>query len=86
MGDIIKNLYEAKTELSALVERAAKGEEIFIAKNGKILAKLVPVPKTKGKRKPGCWKGKVWISDDFNAPLPDELMKAFNEDPIEPSS
>jgi prevent-host-death family protein len=86
MGDIIKNLYEAKTELSALVERAAKGEEIIIAKNGKPLARLVPLAKTKGKRKPGGWEGKVWISDDFNAPLPDELLKAFYENPIEPSS
>ncbi len=82
MGDIIRNLYEAKTHLSELVERAAKGEEIVIAKNGVPMAKLVPLEK-KPKRVPGCWEGKVWIADDFDAPLPDDIMKTLDE-PIEP--
>jgi prevent-host-death family protein len=86
MGEVVKNLYEAKTELSSLVERAALGEEIIIAKNGKPMAKLVPIPKRKGKRKLGCWKGKIWISPDFDDPLPEELLKAFYEGPIEPSA
>jgi prevent-host-death family protein len=85
MGDIIRNLYEAKTHLSELVDRAAKGEEIVIAKNGVPMAKLVPLEK-KPKRVPGGWEGKVWIADDFDEPLPDDLLRAFNEDPIEPSS
>jgi len=85
VGDIVKNLYEAKTELSSLVERAAKGEEIIIAKNGKPMARLVALTK-KPDRKPGCWKGKVWIADDFNDPLPEELLKLFYEGPIEPPS
>jgi prevent-host-death family protein len=85
MGNIVKNLYEAKTELSSLVELAAKGEEIIIAKNGKPMARLVPLAK-KSDRKPGCWKGKVWIADDFNDPLPEELLKLFYEGPIEPAS
>ena len=72
MGDIIRNLYEAKTHLSELVERAAKGEEIVIAKNGVPMAKLVPLEK-KPKRVPGGWEGKVWIAEDFDAPLPDDL-------------
>ena len=84
MGDVIKNLYEAKTELSSLVERAAKGEEIIIAKNGVPMAKLVPLPKANAKRQLGCWKGKVWMSDDFDDPLPEELLRAFYEGPIEP--
>jgi prevent-host-death family protein len=67
MGDIIRNLYEAKTHLSELVERAAKGEEIVIAKNGVPMAKLVPLEK-KPKRVPGCWEGKVWIADDLMHP------------------
>lgn len=85
MGDIIKNLYEAKTELSSLVERAAKGEEIVIAKNGKPMARLVPLKK-KPKRKPGGWEGKVWMSDDFCKPLPDDVIRLFEEGPIEPAS
>jgi prevent-host-death family protein len=85
MGDIIRNLYEAKTHLSELVERAAKGEEIVIAKNGVPMAKLVPLEK-KPKRVPGGWEGKVWIAEDFDAPLPDDLLRAFNEGPIEPTS
>jgi prevent-host-death family protein len=84
MGDIVKNLYEAKTELSSLVERAAKGEEIIIAKNGKPMARLVALAR-KPKRKPGGWEGKVWMSDDFSDPLPDEIVKLFEEGPIEPA-
>jgi prevent-host-death family protein len=83
MGDIIKNLYEAKTELSSLVERAAKGEEIIIAKNGEPMARLVPYESTKGRRVPGCGKGKIWISDDFDSPLPDDILATL-EEPIEP--
>jgi len=83
MGDIIKNLYEAKTELSSLVERAAKGEEIIIAKNGEPMARLVRYESTKGRRVPGCGKGKIWISDDFDAPLPDDILATL-EEPIEP--
>jgi prevent-host-death family protein len=77
MPDHIYNLYEAKTRLSRLIDRAAKGEEIMIAKNGVPLAKLVPLPKPKTKRKPGGWEGKIHISDDFDAPLPDDIQSAF---------
>ncbi len=82
MGDIIRNLYDAKTHLSELVDRAAKGEEIVIAKNGGPMANLGPLAK-KSTRVPGGWEGKVWIADDFDAPLPDDIMKTF-EEPIEP--
>jgi len=61
MPDYIYNLYEAKTRLSNLIDRAAKGEEILIAKSGVPLAKLVPLPKSKAKRKPGGWEGKIRI-------------------------
>ena len=84
MPDHVYNLYEAKTHLSHLVDRAAKGEEIVIAKAGVPLAKLVPVPKPKEKRKPGGWEGKVRIADNFDDPLPDNLQALFegqvNED------
>jgi prevent-host-death family protein len=85
VGDVIKNLYEAKTELSSLVERAAKGEEIVIAKNGEPMAKLVRYESTKGRRVPGCGKGKIWIADDFDTPLPDDILAAL-EEPLEPSA
>lgn len=71
------NLYEAKNQLSALVDRAAKGEEIVIAKHGKPLAKLVPVATVKRERKPAGALGKVWMADDFDAPLPPEALKLF---------
>ena len=77
MPDYIYNLYEAKTHLSQLIDRVAKGEEILIAKSGIPLAKLVPLPKSKAKRKPGGWEGKIHISDDFDAPLPDNIQSAF---------
>jgi prevent-host-death family protein len=69
------NLYDAKTQLSSLVDKAAAGEEIIIAKNGKPMAKLVPF-KASIKRRPGRLKGKVWMSKDFDAPMPD-VVEAF---------
>ena len=69
------NLYEAKTKLSELVDCAAGGEEIIIAKAGKPKARLVPI--LRARRKPGIWKGKLWISDDFDAPLPPDILDAF---------
>lgn len=71
------NIYEAKSQLSALVERAAAGEEIVIAKAGRPRARLVALPAKRPKRVPGRWKGKVWISDDFDDPLPDDVQAAF---------
>ena len=71
------NIYEAKTNLSELVERASKGEEIVIAKAGKPKARLVPFESKAMKRKPGGWEGLIWIADDFDAPLPDEILAAF---------
>ncbi len=73
----IFNIYEAKTHLSALVDRAAAGEEIVIAKAGEPRAKLVPLP-AKGKpRKPAGALGLISIAEDFDAPLPDDLQQAF---------
>ena len=84
MGTIVKNLYQAKTELSALVDRCGKGEEFIIAKNGVPMARLVPLSRHKGRRKPGGWEGKIWIAQDFDAPLPRALLKEFGEGPVEP--
>ncbi len=70
------NLYEAKTLLSSLVDKAAAGEEIIIAKNGKPMAKLVPV-RERVKRKPGRLKGKIWLSKDFDAPMTEQELAAW---------
>ena len=73
------NLYEAKTQLSSLVERAAKGEEIVIAKAGKAMAKLVSVPlEPQLPRKFGQnLLGITYIADDFDAPLSEEILQDF---------
>lgn len=73
------NLYDAKTQLSALVEEAAAGAEIIIAKSGKPMAKLVAF-RPAARRTAGRAKGLVWISADFDAPLPADLQAAFNGD------
>jgi prevent-host-death family protein len=66
------NIHEAKTHLSRLIERVEAGEEIVIGKAGKPVAKLIPYEEPKHpKRKPGAWKGKVWISPDFDKPDPE---------------
>ncbi len=72
----VLNLYDAKTRLSSLVEEAAAGAEIIIAKAGKPRAKLVALRQA-GQRTPGSAKGKIWIGADFDAPLPDALLDAF---------
>lgn len=70
------NIHEAKTHLSRLVERAAAGEEIVVAKAGRPMAKLVRYEKPKVAREMGGWEGRVWIADDFDE-LPDEIAAAF---------
>ncbi len=73
----VLNLYEAKTQLSALVDEASAGSEIVIAKGGKPMARLGPLRQT-ARRRPGLAKGKIWMSADFDAPLPEALLAAFN--------
>jgi prevent-host-death family protein len=72
------NIHEAKTHLSRLLQKVAAGEEVTIARAGVPVARLVAVePKTKNVRPLGFARGQVWIADDFDAPLPDDLLKAF---------
>jgi prevent-host-death family protein len=71
------NIHQAKTHLSRLLARVAAGEEIVIAKAGKPIARLVPAAAPKRARTLGRDKGKVLISDDFDAPLPDAILDAF---------
>jgi prevent-host-death family protein len=79
MGSTQVNLYEAKTQLSSLVERAAKGEEIVIAKAGKPMARLVaPSPDSHPPRKPGKnLMGITYIADGFDEPLPEDALQDF---------
>lgn len=71
------NIHEAKTHLSRLVEDAARGDEIVIAKAGKPVARLVAVDSARMPRRPGALKGKIHISEDFDAPLPDDILDLF---------
>jgi prevent-host-death family protein len=71
------NLYEAKTHLSQLVDRAAQGEEIVIAKAGKPKAKLVPFRVTAARRVPANLLGITFIAEDFDEPLPSDIQSSF---------
>ena len=70
------NVYEAKTHLSQLLDLAASGEEVIIARAGRPMAKLIPYQVKQQSRKPGSWKGKVKISKDFDE-LPENLSRIF---------
>ncbi len=76
----VVNLYEAKTHLSQLVDRAARGEEIVIAKAGKPKAKLVPIREADTAREPADLLGITFIADDFDEPLPTEVQSTFETD------
>lgn len=76
------NIHQAKTNLSKLIEKTLNGEDIVIAKAGKPVAKLVAYKEKLKPRKPGLWKGKIWMSDDFNDEDP-EINKLFYEGDIE---
>jgi prevent-host-death family protein len=71
------NTHEAKTQLSRLLRRVAAGEEITIANRGVPVARLVPVPAEKPIRKLGIYGDNIKIADDFDAPLPDEILDLF---------
>ncbi len=71
------NMHEAKTHLSRLAERAANGEVIVIARNGRPLAQIGPLQAERKRIKFGTMKGEIWVSDDFDDPLPPELQRYF---------
>lgn len=78
------DLSEAKAQLAQLVERVAAGEEIVIVEAGQPRAKLVPLPAPLQPRIPGLWEGRLWIADDFDAPLPDNVLADFEGNDREP--
>ncbi len=72
------NVHEAKTHLSRLLERVERGEEIVIARSGVPVAKLVSVnPSSTTRRVLGKYKGQIWMSDDFDEPLPWQVFPGF---------
>jgi prevent-host-death family protein len=83
------NIYEAKTQLSKLLEQVENGDEIVIARNGRPVARLVPVQRRTEPRVPGALAGKIWIADDFDDPggewgeSIDEMYRGWGIDPDE---
>jgi prevent-host-death family protein len=71
------NVHEAKTHLSRLLERVSEGEEVVISKAGRPVARLVPAGEKPERRKSGSASGRVIIGEDFDAPLPEEVLEAF---------
>jgi prevent-host-death family protein len=71
------NIHAAKTQLSRLVDEAAAGEEIIIARAGKPVARLVGLATGRPKRKLGILAGQLRIPADFDAPLPPEVLDSF---------
>jgi len=79
------SIQQAETQLSKLVEEAAQGEVIIIAKAGIPIAKLVPVGKIETKlREPGGMKGQIWMADDFDEPMSEEELALWYDAPIFP--
>jgi len=76
MGRVL-NVHEAKTHLSRLLDRAAAGEEIVLAKAGKPVARLVPLATRGGRRVPGSAKGIIVVRENFDAPLPRAIRRHF---------
>jgi prevent-host-death family protein len=70
------NIHEAKTHLSRLIDEVVQGQEFVIAKAGKPMAKLVALSSSK-ERKLGLLKGKFTVPDDFDAPLPEDVLDSF---------
>jgi prevent-host-death family protein len=71
------NIYQAKTQLSKLVDLASSGTDVVIARAGKPMARLTSLKKEKRVINFGALEGKGWIAEDFDAPLPDDLLAQF---------
>ncbi len=76
---MLVNIHEAKTNLSKLLKKVKEGQEIIIAKAGNPVARLVPYTDKPSKRAPGSAKDKVFITPDFNDPLPDDILGEFEK-------
>jgi prevent-host-death family protein len=75
----ITTIHDAKTNLSKLIERAERGEEVIIARGKKPVVKLVPVEEAPKKRVPGLLKGRFEIPESFYDPLPPDELEAWDQ-------
>jgi len=73
----VVNVHAAKTHLSRLLDAAAAGEEVIIARAGKPVARLVSIAEDKPRRRLGTLTGKLTVLDNFDDPLPDEIIAEF---------
>jgi prevent-host-death family protein len=73
----IVNIYDAKTRLSQLVDKAAAGEDVVVGRNGKPLVRITRLEPSRRQIKFGVLKGKLRIPADFDSPLPDDVLAAF---------
>jgi prevent-host-death family protein len=73
----IVNIHAAKTHFSRYVEEVERGEEVIIARAGKPVARLVPLKARPRARRLGLLEGRIHIADDFDAPLPEDVIKIF---------
>lgn len=71
------NIYDAKTRLSQLVDKAASGEDVVVSRNGKPLVRITQLQTARRQIKFGVLKGKVTVGSDFDAPLPDAVLAGF---------
>ncbi len=74
------NVHDAKSSLSRLLAAVEAGQDVVIARDGKPVARLVPVDTPAGQPQPGWLKDKIWIGDDVDDPLPAEWVDAFGLD------
>lgn len=79
------NVYQAKNSLSALLAKVEAGEDVVIARNGRPVARLVPIGDRPETRTPGAWWGRVWIADDVDE-ADDTELSAWCDGPLEPQA
>ena len=73
---VVRNISQAKAELSALIESVQKGNEVILAKAGKPVARLIAYRGPARPRTPGSMTGQIWIAPDFDT-LPEDMAEAF---------
>lgn len=71
------NIYDAKTRLSQLVDKAASGEDVVVSRNGRPLVRITRLDDDKRRVRFGVLKGKLQVAADFDAPLPDDVQARF---------
>ncbi len=70
------NVHEAKTQFSRILAKVQAGEEVIIAKAGEPIARIVPI-RSQRQRVPETARGQLWVAEDFDSPLPPDLLDAF---------